>query len=217
MGLPSPKNKAADVIGGNSADTIRGFIMASPPAISLQGRHVIVGVCAGIAAYKSADLVSKLVQAGAQVTVCMTADASKFVQALTFEALSGRKVRTEIFDLADSSDPQHIALTEQADLFVIAPATANMLAKIANGFCDDIVSLLANAAACPVLIAPAMNNRMWENPMTQANVQKLAANKNYQLIGPDDGWLACRNVGPGRMSEPAKILEEIERLLAGKK
>jgi phosphopantothenoylcysteine decarboxylase/phosphopantothenate--cysteine ligase len=179
----------------------------------LAKRSIVLGVCAGIAAYKSADLVSKLVQMGAGVTVCMTPDASRFVQPLTFEALSGRPVRLEIFDLTDSSDPQHIALTEQADLLVIAPATAHMLAKISHGFCDDIVSLLASAAACPVLLAPAMNNRMWENPITQENVRRLSANKNYHLIGPDEGWLACRNVGPGRMSEPGKILEEIQKML----
>jgi phosphopantothenoylcysteine decarboxylase len=184
------------------------------PPSPLANRQIIVGVCGGIAAYKSADLVSKLVQMGAGVTVCMTPDASRFVQPLTFEALSGRKVRTEIFDLADSSDPQHIALTEQADLFIIAPATAHTIAKIAHGFCDDIVSLLASAAACPVLIAPAMNNRMWENPITQENIRKLSANKNYHLVGPDAGWLACRNVGPGRMSEPAKIIEELQPLLS---
>jgi phosphopantothenoylcysteine decarboxylase/phosphopantothenate--cysteine ligase len=178
-----------------------------------QSRRLVVGVCGGIAAYKSADLVSKLVQSGASVTVCMTEGAQKFVQPLTFEALSGKKVRTEIFDLADSSDPQHIALTEQSDLFIIAPATAHTIAKIAHGFCDDIISLLAIAAACPVLLAPAMNNRMWDNPITQENVKKLSTNKNYHLIGPDEGWLACRNTGPGRMSDPTKILEEAQRLL----
>ncbi|HWB53135.1 MAG TPA: flavoprotein [Tepidisphaeraceae bacterium] len=181
--------------------------------LRLKGRNIVVGVCAGIAAYKSADLVSKLVQMGAGVTVCMTPDASRFVQPLTFQALSGRPVRTEIFDLTDSSDPQHIALTEQADLLVIAPATAHTIAKIAHGFCDDIVSLLASASACPVLLAPAMNNRMWENPATQENVRRLKANKNYHWVGPEEGWLACRNVGPGRMSEPGRIIEVVEELV----
>lgn len=182
----------------------------------LNNRRITLGVTGGIAAYKSADLLSKLVQSGADVTVCMTEGAQKFIQPLTFEALSGKKVRTEIFDLADSSDPQHIALTEQSDLFIIAPTTAHTIAKIAHGLCDDIISLLAIAAACPVLIAPAMNNRMWENPITQENVRKLSANKNYHLIGPDEGWLACRNTGPGRMSEVQTILDEIPRLLASK-
>lgn len=188
--------------------------MPEQSPISLNSRHIVLGVCAGIAAYKAADLVSKLVQAGAGVTVCMTPDASQFVQPLTFEALSGRTVRMQIFDLTDSADPQHIALTERADLLVIAPATANMLAKIAHGFCDDIVSLLASATACPVLLAPAMNNRMWENPVNQENVRKLQSLPNYHVIGPDAGWLACRNVGPGRMSEPAAIVTEIHRLLS---
>ena len=188
--------------------------MTTPAPSSLNDRQIIVGVCAGIAAYKSADLVSKLVQAGAAVTVCMTPDASRFVQPLTFQALSGRPVRKEIFDLTDSSDPQHIALTERASLLVIAPATAHMIAKISHGFCDDMISLLASAASCPILLAPAMNNRMWENPITQQNIQKLQAIKNYHFIGPDVGWLACRNQGPGRMADPAAILVEIEQLLS---
>ena len=179
----------------------------------LAGREIIVGVCGGIAAYKVADLVSKLVQAGAGVTVCMTAEAQQFVTPLTFEALSGRKVRTGIFDLVESSDPQHISLTERADLMVIAPATNNIIAKIAHGMTDDLVSLMVCAAACPVLFAPAMNNRMWANPIAQENVAKLKG-LGYRFVGPEDGWLACRNVGPGRMSEPGKILEEVVGMLA---
>src|SRR6478752_10672342 len=133
----------------------------------LKGREVIVAVCGGIAAYKVADVVSKLVQSGAGVSVVMTAEATRFVGALTFEALSGRKVRTSTFDLVESSDPQHIALTERADLMLVAPATANVIAKVAHGLCDDLVSLMIAAAACPVVFAPAMNNRMWENPIAK--------------------------------------------------
>jgi phosphopantothenoylcysteine decarboxylase/phosphopantothenate--cysteine ligase len=186
----------------------------SPPSIStLTSREIILAVCGGIAAYKAADVVSKLVQAGAGVSVVMTADATKFVTPLTFEALSGRKVRTDTFNLIDTSDPQHIALTERADLMLVAPATANMLAKVAHGLCDDLVSLMISASACPVVFAPSMNNRMWENPITQENVAKLQK-LNYHFIGPDAGWLACRNVGAGRLSEPLKIVEEVVSLLS---
>jgi phosphopantothenoylcysteine decarboxylase/phosphopantothenate--cysteine ligase len=180
--------------------------------MALKGREIIVAVCGGIAAYKVADVVSKLVQSGAGVSVVMTAEATKFVGALTFEALSGRKVRTSTFDLVESSDPQHIALTERADLMLVAPATANMIAKVAHGLCDDLVSLMIAAAACPVVFAPAMNNRMWENPIAKENVAKLQS-LGYRFIGPDAGWLACRNVGPGRMSEPGQIVQEVTRLL----
>src|SRR3954464_9117397 len=137
---------------------------------SLKGREIIVAVCGGIAAYKVADVVSKLVQSGAGVSVVMTAEATKFVTPLTFEALSGRKVRGSTFDLVDTSDPQHIALTERADLLLVAPATMNMLAKVTHGLCDDLVSLMISASACPVVFAPAMNNRMWEHPVTKENV-----------------------------------------------
>ncbi|MCC6424127.1 MAG: phosphopantothenoylcysteine decarboxylase [Phycisphaerales bacterium] len=178
-----------------------------------QGREIVVGVCGGIAAYKVADVVSKLVQSGAGVTVCMTAEAQRFITPLTLEALSGRAVRTQMFDLMDSSDPQHIGLTERADLLLVAPATAHNLAKAAHGMCDDLISLLICASACPVLFAPAMNNRMWENPITRQNVKKLR-DAGHFFIGPEDGWLACRNVGPGRMSEPGTILEAVAGMLA---
>lgn len=178
----------------------------------LAGREIIVAVCGGIAAYKVADVVSKLVQLGAGVTVCMTEGAQKFVTPLTFEALSGRPVRTGTFHLVESSDPQHISLTERADLMLVAPATNNIIAKVAHGLCDDLVSLMVCAAACPVVFAPAMNSRMWENPIAQENVAKLAS-LGYRFIGPESGWLACRNVGAGRLSEPSKIVDSITRML----
>ena len=178
----------------------------------LKGREIIVAVSGGIAAYKVADVVSKLVQLGAGVTVAMTAEAQRFVTPLTFEALSGRPVRTGTFDLIESSDPQHIALTERADLMLVAPATSNTIAKVAHGLCDELVSLMICAAACPVVFAPAMNNRMWENPIGRQNVAKLAG-LGYRFIGPDSGWLACRNVGAGRLAEPETIVDEITRML----
>ena len=182
---------------------------------SLKGREIIVAVCGGIAAYKSADLVSKLVQRGAGVTVVMSDDAQKFIAPLTFQALSARPVRTGIYDLTDSSDPQHIALTERADLMVAAPATATVIGKIANGICDELIPLMVIAAGCPVMLAPAMNNRMWDHPAVAANVARLREMK-YALVGPADGWLACRNVGPGRMSEPMDIAAAITQRLTPK-
>lgn len=179
---------------------------------TLKGREIIVAVSGGIACYKVAEVVSKLVQQGAGVTVVMTESATKFVAPLTFQALSGRAVRTDTFDLPDSSDPQHIGLTEQAQLMLVAPATANILAKAAHGICDDLVSLMINAAACPVVFAPAMNNRMWENPITRGNIEKLRKH-GHHFIGPEEGWLACRNVGMGRMSEAETIAHEIVQML----
>lgn len=178
----------------------------------LAGREIIVGVCGGIACYKVADVVSKLAQMGAGVTVVMTREAQNFVTPLTFEALCARPVRTDPFDLIDTGDPQHIRLTEEADLMLVAPATGNTLAKVAAGLCDDLVSLMISAAACPVIFAPAMNNRMWDNPITQQNVARLTQ-VGYQFIGPEAGWLACRNVGLGRMTEPPAIIAEITRIL----
>ena len=179
-----------------------------PPQPVLQGREIVVGVCGGIACYKVADLISKLVQAGAGVTVAMTADAQKFVTPLTFQALTGRAVHTDIWSVQDSGDVQHIKLTEKADLMLVAPATATTIARVAAGFCDDLVSLLIAAAACPVLFAPAMNDRMWANPIAQRNVRTLQE-AGYQFVGPEAGWLACRNVGPGRLSDPATILSRV--------
>jgi phosphopantothenoylcysteine decarboxylase/phosphopantothenate--cysteine ligase len=178
----------------------------------LKGREIVVGVCGGIAAYKVADLVSKLVQRGAGVTVCMTEEAQKFVTPLTFEALSGRPVRTGIFAMVESSDPQHIALTERADLMLVAPATNNVIAKVAHGLTDDLVSLMVCAAACPVVFAPAMNDRMWGHRVAQENVAKLKG-LGYRFIGPEEGWLACRNVGAGRLAEVGRIVEEVTQLL----
>jgi phosphopantothenoylcysteine decarboxylase len=178
----------------------------------LKGREIIVAVCGGIAAYKAADVVSKLVQLGAGVTVVMTRDAQKFVAPLTFEALSGRRVRTDTFDLPDSSDTQHIGLTERADLMLVAPATANTIARVACGMCDELVSLMICAAACPVVFAPAMNHRMWDHPIAQENCAKLAG-LGYRFIGPETGWLACRSVGAGRMSDPQKLVDEVTRML----
>ncbi len=178
----------------------------------LAGREIVVAVCGGIAAYKVADVVSKLVQFGAGVTVVMTDAAQKFVTPLTFQALSARPVLTSAWELRDSSDPQHISLTERADLLLVAPATADVIAKIAHGLCDDLLTTMVAAAACPVVFAPAMNNRMWDNPIARENVEKLKKH-GYHFIGPESGWLACRNVGAGRLSDPADIVAEVARMI----
>ncbi|HUB24376.1 MAG TPA: flavoprotein [Tepidisphaeraceae bacterium] len=179
---------------------------------ALSGRSIIVAVCGGIAAYKVAEVVSGLVQRGAGVDVVMTASARKFVGPLTFATLSGRPVLKGTFTKTDAADPQHIALTERADLMLVAPATSNIIAKVAHGLCDDLVSLMIAASACPVVFAPSMNNRMWDNPIAAENRAKLAR-VGYRFIEPGEGWLACRNVGPGRLAEPAQIIAEIEKML----
>jgi len=179
---------------------------------TLNGREIIVGVAGGIAAYKTATLVSRLVQGGAGVTVVMTAAAEKFVGVETFAALTQRQVFTSLWHTASYHDPQHIRLTESAALFVIAPATANTIGKIANGLADDLLSTMVMSAACPVLLAPAMNERMWNNAMVQRNIAALQS-AGYHIVGPEAGWQACRTVGPGRMSEAEAILERIVTLL----
>ena len=174
----------------------------------LAGKRIVVGVGGGIACYKVCDVVSKLAQAGAEVTVAMTPAAHKFVTPLTFEALSGRPVHTDVWHGVDPADTQHIGLTENADLLLIAPATMHLLAKCALGLCDDLVSLLFAAAACPVLLAPSMNSRMWENPATRTNVELLKQG-GHRFVGPTAGWLACRNVGSGRLAEATQIIEAV--------
>lgn len=182
------------------------------PGSELAEREIVVAICGGIAAYKVATLVSRLVQRGAGVTVAMTDAAQRFVTPLTFEALTARRVFTGLWHEADYHDPQHLRLTEAADLFVIAPATANMIAKIAHGIADDLVSTMVMSADCPVLLAPAMNTRMWENPVVQENLQ-IVTRHGLKLVPPGEGWLACRTVGVGRMAEPERILEEIHAVI----
>lgn len=143
----------------------------------------------------------------------MTRAARRFVGAVTFQALSGRPVYSNLWPAAESGDIEHLTLGAKADLIVVAPATANALAKLAGGIADDLVSSVLLGAACPVLLAPAMNTRMWQHPATQRNVQFLVKN-GYATIGPDSGWQACREVGAGRMSEPDAIAVRVGELLA---
>jgi phosphopantothenoylcysteine decarboxylase/phosphopantothenate--cysteine ligase len=187
-----------------------------PAATSLKGKRVIVGVTGGIAAYKTAMVVSRLAQSGATVTVAMTPAATHFVTPLTFQALSGRPVYTSPWEHIESSDPQHVSLASAADLAVVAPCTMDCLAKLATGRTDDVVTLILSAIdrqKTPVLLAPSMNAAMWAQPSTRRNMQTLEGD-GFRFIGPDEGWQACRTVGSGRMSEPEAILAEITRLLS---
>ena len=184
----------------------------TPCGVGLEGRRVVVGVCGGIAAFKVCSVVSGLVQRGAGVTVAMTKAATKFVGPVTFQALSGENVVTSLWHQEARSDVRHISLTDEADIVLIAPATANMIGKIAGGIADDVVSTLVIGSAAPVVLAPAMNNRMWENPVVRRNVDTLRE-LGYRLIDPGEGWLACRSIGPGRMAEPDEILDVLTECL----
>lgn len=171
----------------------------------LHGQNVLLCVCGGIAAYKAADLVRRLRDAGAQVQVAMTGNAQRFVGAQTFQALSGQPVRTSLWDVQAEAAMGHLELARWAGQVVIAPASANTIAKLAHGFADDLVATLCLATTAPIAIAPAMNHRMWLHAATQANVATLRA-RGVQVIGPDDGPLAEGESGPGRMSEPEAIV-----------
>ena len=174
----------------------------------LTGYEVVVGVCGGIAAYKVCEVVSALVQRGAGVAVAMTNAAQEFVGPVTFQALSGRPVLTSLWDAGQAADIRHITLSGSADLMLVAPATADVIARIAHGLANDVVTTMIVSAASPVVLAPAMNDRMWANPMVQRNVTILKE-AGFAMLGPGEGWLACRSVGPGRMVEPAEIVEAV--------
>lgn len=176
----------------------------------LRDKRIVLGVTGGIAAYKACDLVSKLKKQGAQVRVVLTKHAAQFVPPLTFEALSGSPALMDTF--APRSEMEHIALAKWADAFVIAPATANCLAKLANGIADDLLSTTALAMTAPLLIAPAMNANMWRHPATRQNMEALLA-RGAHVAGPDSGHLACGDEDVGRMSEPAQIVEALRQML----
>lgn len=180
------------------------------------GKAIVVGVTGGIACYKTAHVVSRLAQAGAKVSVLMTDAACRFVTPLTFQALSGRPVYTSQWEHVESSDPQHISLARSAAVMLIAPCTMDMMAKLATGRTDDVVSLVASAvdrSKQPCLLAPSMNAVMWNQPATQRALRQLVED-GFSIIGPDCGWQACRTEGVGRMSEPEEILAAIAAQLA---
>jgi phosphopantothenoylcysteine decarboxylase/phosphopantothenate--cysteine ligase len=180
----------------------------------LAGKRILLIIGAGIAAYKSLDLIRKLREAGAQVTPVLTRAAEEFVTPLSVSALTGVKVYRDLFDLTDEAEMGHIQLSRSADLIVVAPATADLMAKMAQGHANDLASTLLLATDTPVAIAPAMNLRMWQHPATQRNLALLQAD-GVQVIGPDHGDMACGEYGPGRMSEPAQIVEAARRMLGG--
>ena len=176
----------------------------------LNGRRIVVGVTGGIAAYKACDLVSRLKKRGAEVRVVLTEHACQFVQPLTFETLSGNPAYTDAFDR--KFEIGHVALAKWGELFVVAPATANCMAKFAAGIADDLLATTYLAATCPVLLAPAMNCAMWRHPATQANL-KILTDRGVHTVGPESGFLACGDEDVGRMSEPARIVDAIEAIL----
>lgn len=169
------------------------------------GPRVVLGVTGGIAAYKAAELVRGLVQAGADVHVLMTAHAQEFITPLTLQTLSGHRVLSDPWDLSHGADIQHITLSRDLDLLLVAPATASILAKMAHGLADDLLSTFYLAVKAPVVVAPAMNLWMWEHPATQANVT-LLKERGVRVVEPGAGELACGEEGIGRMAEPAAIV-----------
>ncbi|WP_020394039.1 bifunctional phosphopantothenoylcysteine decarboxylase/phosphopantothenate--cysteine ligase CoaBC [Thiolinea disciformis] len=183
---------------------------------ALLGKRIVLGISGGIAAYKSAELTRLLIKAGAQVRVCMTPAACEFIQPLTFQALSSHPVHTTLLDTAAEAGMGHIELARWADMIVIAPATADLMARFAHGHADDLLTTLCLASAAPLYLAPAMNQQMWKHPATQANLQRLQS-RGVAILGPDQGVQACGDVGMGRMLEPEAILAALQQpqLLSG--
>lgn len=192
------------------------------PAFALAGAHIVLCVGGGIAAYKAAELARMLDKAGAQVHVAMTPQAQKFITPMTFQTLTRRPVFTDLWSLTEEASIGHIQLADRADLIIVAPATANVISRMANGMANDAVTAMVLASRSPVLLAPSMNVNMWNHPLTRANLQKLVDVAKYKVVGPGDGFLACRWTGPGRLAEPEDIVEAAATLLstqdlAGKK
>jgi len=175
--------------------------------------RILLGVSGSIAAYKGADLCSRLARAGHEVTVVMTRAATELVTPLTFAALTARPVLTDMFKREEWAKVEHIDLTDRAELLVLAPATANLLGKAAHGIGDDLLTTVLLSAASPVLAAPAMNPRMWDNPLVRENVERLRK-AGWEILEPGEGSVACGHVGQGRMREPAEIHEAVDKMLA---
>ncbi len=179
-------------------------------------KEVVLGVTGSIAAYKACEIASRLVELGARVTPVLTRSATELVGAATFEAITGRRAITAMFEPLQNPEVEHIAVATRADLFVIAPATANILAKAANGLADDWLSTTLLATRAPILFAPAMNCNMYTHPATQANIETLRA-RGCQFVGPGEGRLACGTIGVGRMIDPATVIEAALPLLSSQK
>ncbi|MCJ7575620.1 MAG: bifunctional phosphopantothenoylcysteine decarboxylase/phosphopantothenate--cysteine ligase CoaBC [Dehalococcoidia bacterium] len=178
----------------------------------LRSKTIVLGVTGGIAAYKAAEIASQLTQAGAKVNVIMTEEAVQFISAVTFRALTGRPVVTEMFDLASEFSIEHVSLAKAADIVVIAPTTANIIAKLAAGIADEMLCCTVLATKAPVLIAPAMETNMYTNPITQENLSKLRA-RDFVIVGPATGWLASGKVGLGRLADINDIIGSVRQVL----
>ncbi|MFA5251998.1 MAG: flavoprotein [Phycisphaerae bacterium] len=194
----------------------RGHLKGSHFAAGKRAPNILLGVSGGVAAYKAVDLASKLTAAGAAVNTVMTENACQLICPKSFEAVTGQPVYTNMWQADEEFKIGHVGMADWADIVVVAPATANIIGKIANGICDDLLSttlcvcwpLIKSGAA---LLAPAMNNNMWDSPAVQRNIV-MAMEMGFQLIGPEEGRLACGTEGIGRMSEPQDILEAIEKI-----
>lgn len=180
----------------------------------LSGKRIILGVTGGVAAYKAAYIASALVQRGADVHVVMTEHATQLVGPATFWAITGNSVRTDIFEPPQDGHIVHVSLPESADLLLVAPATANIIGKMANGVADDLLSTMALVVRCPVIIAPAMNVNMWKNAFVVANLDRLRQH-DYVIVEPEAGRLACGTEGVGRLAEPEQILLAVDKVLMG--
>ena len=178
--------------------------------MALTGKRILLGMTGGIAAYKAAELTRLLIKAGADVRVAMTESATRFVGTATMQALSGQQVWTDLWDARVSDGMGHIELSRDRELILIAPASADFMAKLAQGLCDDLLSTLCVARRCPLMVAPAMNVEMWQNAATQRNADTLRAD-GVQIVGPASGGQACGEMGMGRMTEPADILADVQQ------
>jgi phosphopantothenoylcysteine decarboxylase len=176
-------------------------------------KRILLGVSGSIAAYKAADLASGLTKLGHSVTVVMTADATQFITPMTLQVLSKNPVVAGLYDEKESWRPGHIELADEADLLLVAPATANQVAKFANGIADDVLGAIHLATRAPILLAPAMNGKMWQHPATQDNIERLKS-REVRFIGPEEGMLACGYEGIGRLWPVEGIIEAAEELLA---
>ncbi|MDD5166837.1 MAG: flavoprotein [Candidatus Omnitrophica bacterium] len=176
----------------------------------MKEKNIILGVTASIAIYKSCELVRRLKEGGFSVSVVMTSEAEELIKPIVFQSLSGNKVYRGLFDTPEAWEIEHISLAEKAGLVLIAPATANIIGKIASGICDDLLTCVVSATKAPVLIAPAMNENMYKNKITQGNIKKLES-LGYKFIAPREGRLACGKMGVGCLAEVETIIKEIKK------
>jgi len=179
---------------------------------TLKGRRIVVGITGSIAAYKACELIRRLTEAGAEVQTVLTEHATAFIGEQTLLTLSNRRVLTDLFSTGERWEPEHIAVADWADACLIAPATANIIGKLAAGIADDLLSSLVLAMRCPVTIAPAMNAAMYENPIVQANIQKLKEH-GYNFVEPESGYLACGYEGKGRLAATETLVAAVAKLL----